>query len=205
MVAVAGGARNLEILDRRRIVTMDSTVPGGIQPYHYAAKIGLPAANKHIENCARLSKRMARSAIQRLADDLESRDCLVVGCVVLLASGRPLPALPKILSSHPLIHTAEGEFFRGAVVQACKSLKIPVIGVRERQLDEQARAVIGKSAGRLKHRISGLGKVLGPPWRKDQKTAALAAATLLVGADKIVSLAGERLKDNFRGSVRRGQ
>jgi len=62
---------------------------------------------------------------------------------MLLASGRALPSLQKILASHALIHTAEGEFFRKIVSESCESCHIPVMGIRERELDKQADATKG--------------------------------------------------------------
>jgi hypothetical protein len=69
--------------------------------------------------------------------ELDGRHYRIVGSAVLLASGRPLPSLAKILGSHPLIHTAEGEFFRHAVRKACEGLKISVTAIRERELEER--------------------------------------------------------------------
>jgi hypothetical protein len=96
-----------------------------------------------------------------------------------LASGRSLPALEKILASHPLIHTAEGEFFRHTVSQACEELEIPVTAIRQRDLDEHAKAAFGNAATRVQHSVASLGSSIGPPWTKDHKTAALAAALIL--------------------------
>jgi hypothetical protein len=78
-----------------------------------------------------------------------------------------------------LIHTAEGEFFRDAVKNACERLEIPVVAIKERDLDDRARTVFGNEASRLQRRISSLGSSIGPPWTKDHKTAALAAAMIL--------------------------
>jgi hypothetical protein len=85
-----------------------------------------------------------------------------------------LPALPNILASHALIHAAEGEFFRKAVREACEHCRIPVVGIRERELGEHANATFGKAAARLRQLISSLGKTVGSPWTQDEKTAALA-------------------------------
>jgi hypothetical protein len=85
--------------------------------------------------------------------------------------------LAKILGAHPLIHTAEGEFFRQAVRQACESLQMPVTAIRAREIDAGAN-----KANELQRSIAGLGRTVGPPWTKDHKTAALAAALLLVPA-----------------------
>jgi hypothetical protein len=110
---------------------------------------------------------------------LNARQYQIVGSAVLLASGRSLPPLEKILTSHPLIHTAEGELFRNTVSQACKDLQISVTAIRQRELGERAKAAFGNTASRVQASIASLGKTIGPPWTKDHKTAALAAALIL--------------------------
>jgi hypothetical protein len=161
LVAVSGDASSVEILDRRRIVTSDPETPGANQPYHYAADLGFPEAEKYLADCAAVSERLAVAVVGEVVREVEGRDYRIVGSV-LLASRRPLPPLSKILASHPLIHTAEGEFFRNAVRQACERLKIPVTAVSERELDEQAKKVFGNEAARVQRMISSLGSSIGP-------------------------------------------
>ena len=180
LVAMSGNAATLEVLDRRRIVTIDPEIHGSSQPYHHAANLGLPESERYLANCAAISERIAFTAIGELLKDLDARGCRIARAAVLLASGRPLPPLAKILASHPLIHTAEGEFFRNAAGKACERLKIPVTPIRERELEQQAKTTFGNAASRVLRRISTLGVSLGPPWTKDHKTAALAAAMFLV-------------------------
>jgi hypothetical protein len=179
IVAVSGDADAVEILARRRIVTADPEMPGANQPYHYAARLELLARDKYLANCAAASSRLAEAAIAELVRELKGRDYPVVGSSVLLASGRPLPPLEKILVSHPLIHTAEGEFFRHAVSQACEGLQISVTPIRERELEQRAKAAFGNAASRVQGGIASLGSSIGPPWTKDHKTAALAALLVL--------------------------
>jgi hypothetical protein len=180
LVALSGDAASLEVLGRRRFVTIDPQIIGSSQPYHHAANLGLPEAERYLANCAAISERLAFTAIGDLLKELDARGCRIEGAAVLLASGRPLPPLEKILASHPLIHTAEGEFFRNAASKACERLKIPVTAIRERELEQQAKTTFGNVASRVQRRISTLGASLGPPWTKDHKTAALAAVTILM-------------------------
>jgi hypothetical protein len=179
VVAVSGAPHAIEILARRRIVTADPEMPGAIQPYHYAMNLKFPEAGKHLANCAAASTRLAVAAIADLVKELNARQFDIVGSAVLLASGRSLPPLEKILASHPLIHTAEGEFFRNTVSQACEDLQISVTAIRQRELDERAKAAFGNATSRVQGSIASLGKTIGPPWTKDHKTAALAAALIL--------------------------
>jgi hypothetical protein len=179
LVAVSGAPNAIEILARQRLVTADPEMPGAIQPYHYAMTLKLPESEKHLAKCTAASTRLAAAAIADLVKDLNARQFHIVGSAVLLASGRSLPSLEKILASHPLIHTAEGEFFRHTVSQACEDLQIPVTAIRQRELEERAKSTFGNAASRVQGTIASLGKTIGPPWTKDHKTAALAAALIL--------------------------
>lgn len=104
---------------------------------------------------------------------------MLKSAAILLSSARPLPDLEEILASHALIHTAEGEFFRQAFRSAFEKLRIHVKGIRARDLDDSAVQAFGKAAPAIQKRINGMGRSLGAPWTKDEKTAALAAAIVL--------------------------
>ena len=178
-VSIAGGLP--EVVERKRVVLSDASKAGTKQPYHFAEKLSLQKAESHISDCAMASGRLALAAIEAILVDLRGRGYRVDGCALLLASGRALPALPDILASHALIHTAEGEFFRGVVRDAFEQLRVGVTGSRERDLDANARTAFGSAAPRILQRISGLGRTVGPPWTSDEKNAALAALMLLDG------------------------
>jgi hypothetical protein len=179
LVAVAGDAGSVEVLDRKRIVITDPRMPGANQPYHHAAKLGVEEREEHISTCAAAAERLALAAIEQVVRELEGREYRIEGAAVLLASGRPLPALEKILGSHPLIHTAEGEFFRSSIRKACEQSKISVEGIRERDLEQRVKTAFGNAAGRVQRNIATAGSSIGAPWTKDHKTAALAALVVL--------------------------
>ncbi len=181
IVAVSNNAGKVEVIDRRRVAVTAPGTAGAKQPYHFAENLELPEAEKVLGNCRAASERLALSAIGELVGELRDRRYRVVGSAILLASGRPLPPLPKILASHALIHAAEGEFFRRAFWQACEGLDLVVAGYRERDLDECAKTALGAAAARMRQQISTLGRALGPPWTQDQKMAALAAVVVLAG------------------------
>ena len=167
-----------ELVDRRRIVIIDSMMQGAKQPYHFAENLGLEEAERHLQKCAAVSQRLAVQAIREILDGATARKYRVLGCAMLLASGRALPSLQKILASHALIHAAEGEFFRKVVREACENFRVPVVGIRERELNERANTTFGKRARAVWQHISELGKAVGSPWTQDEKTAALAALVL---------------------------
>jgi hypothetical protein len=182
VVAIAGKRGAEEILDRRRLVVIDSKMAGAAQPYHYVQAREIHAAEAHLDRCAAESRRLAVEGLTLVASELGNRGFVLVASALLLSSARPLPDLEKILASHPLIHTAEGEFFRRAFSNAFEHLKIRVTRIPARDLDGYALKAFGKAAPEIQKRIDGMGRTLGPPWTKDEKTAALAAAIALAGA-----------------------
>lgn len=102
----------------------------------------------------------------------------MAACGLLLASGRPLPALEKVLASHALIHTAEGELFREALRAASRECGLPLAAVRERDLFARGAADLG-----IPETLAEMGRALGPPWRQDEKFAAIAAWLALKAAE----------------------
>jgi hypothetical protein len=179
VLAISGERDSPNVVDRRRIVIVDSAVVGASQPFHFAENLELPDAEKYLANCAAASERLASAAIREMAGELRVRGFQVAACAIVMAAGRPLPSLADILASHALIHTAEGEFFRRCLRQACEGQGIAVTGIRERDLDDRSKALFGKAAAQVQQRIAGLGRSLGPPWTQDQKSAALAASIVL--------------------------
>jgi hypothetical protein len=182
VVALAGGPGDDEILLRRRVTIIDPKTAGATQPYHYVVKKEIQVAEKHLASCASESGRLAFEALAQLSAHLCERGYLLKSAAILLSSARPLPELKEILTSHPLIHTAEGEFFRQAFRDSLEQLGIPITGIRTRDLSECAAEAFGKAAPEIQKRIDGMGRSLGAPWTKDEKTAALAAAIVLDGA-----------------------
>lgn len=184
LVAVSNSAGTVEVIDRRRVTVTAPGTPGAKQPYHFAENLELPEAERFLGNCLAASKRLALAAVQDVVGELRGRQYGVVGSAVLLASGRPLPPLSKILASHALMHAAEGEFFREVFSTACDDIDLSVIGFRERNLDECVQTTFGREATRIRQQVSALGRSLGPPWTKDQKTAALAALVVLANKQR---------------------
>jgi len=164
---------------RRHIVVADANIPGSKQPYHYAENLELSEAEKYLARCSTASRQLASAAIREMLSQLDTNEYRVEGAAIVMASGRALPSLEKILASHALVHTAEGEFFRRIVREACRDSGLTVTPLREGELEERAKKAFGKKAPEVVQRISSLGRHLGPPWTRDEKLAALAATLIL--------------------------
>jgi len=175
MVAVSLEKGTPVILERRKLLLVKTFSYTFRQPYHTAEKMQLNEAAEFVRGVEKESRELALAGIRSLQKAFEKLDYKVCGCSLLLASGRHLPEFEKILASHALIHTADGELFREGLRAACSRCDIPVEGIREKELFATASAALGIQEAALKRRIAGLGKSLGPPWSQDEKFAALAA------------------------------
>jgi hypothetical protein len=168
-------AATLAIMDRSRIELVDPGIPGAAQPYHAAAKMKLKEAEQWLEECANRAELLARQAIRLIIDNLTEQNCRALACGIVLASGRPLPALATVLASHALIHTAEGEIFRHALSRASEHCSLQVTGVKECELYSRGAKEFGMKVEVLTRHLAEMGRLIGPPWSQDQKFAALAA------------------------------
>lgn len=173
LVAIAGTAKDPEVVDRRRIVLAGPKFSN--QPYHRAEALSVERAATFLERCSNDSRRLAEDGLRATISALSQGGHRVAGCALLLASGRPLPPLASVLSSHALIHAADGEHYREALSRAAESLGLPVARVREKDVWTEASAALGARSDAIADRVSALGKPLGPPWTQDQKLAAAAA------------------------------
>ena len=175
LVVVANEDGRINVVARERIEVIDEKAGGERQPYHRARNLALNQAEKYLARCAEESKRLATESIRGLTEDLQKRGYRLANCAVLTASGRELPPLVRIPAAHPLIHTAEGEFFRNAICLACEGLRLSALRVREREVESAANTSLGRSVAAVMKQIANAGKSLGSPWTQDHKNAALAA------------------------------
>ncbi len=121
------------------------------------------------------ARRLAYGAIRELASRTLEQGVKLTRCGLLLASGRTLPALEKILASHALIHTADGELFREALLHASTRCGLGEFTIKEKELLERAGQALRLKGDALVRRVTELGRPLGSPWSQDEKFATLAA------------------------------
>jgi hypothetical protein len=173
MIALAAPLHAPVIIRRSRIVMADQRIAGSAQPYHAAKLLPAQDTDPYIRSCSRASAALAQRALQDALSELSNYQ--VMGACILLASGRGLPGLPGILASHALIHTAEGEFYRAALREACECCGIREIGTKERDVPAKVAEALGRSAADVQSTIAEFRKVVGAPWTQDEKLSALAA------------------------------
>src|SRR5260370_14482748 len=64
LVSVCGKPGSVQVLDRIRTSTADAKIPRTKHPHHFAERLELRAAEKHIASCAAGSERLALAAIR---------------------------------------------------------------------------------------------------------------------------------------------
>ena len=154
------------------------------QPYHTAEKMELAELREFVAGVEKESRELAFGAIRGLQGELRKQGIELTRCGLLLASGRTLPSFEKILASHALIHTADGDHFREAISRAAKRCGLEMATMKERELLERAVQTLRMQPAMLLRRITELGKPFGAPWSQDEKFATLAAWLALHGDSK---------------------
>jgi hypothetical protein len=181
--AVAVGVRSVEdgfdVLVRERVELVDALEPESRQPYHAVEGSAVTAAAARLAKYAATAERMAAEGIERCVERLASRGHEAVGVGILESAGRKGSSLASILGSHALIHTADGEHFRAALASGAARAGLPVLRVPARQLEQAVVASTGLGPAALSEMLRRVGRAMGPPWRSDQKSAALLAWLVL--------------------------
>lgn len=175
LVAVSLEKREPVVLRRERVELVETFSYKFRQPYHTAEKMGFEQGREFIFRMNSEARRLAYRALRGVQADLEKSGHSLVQSALLLASRRPLPNLEKILASHALIHTADGELFRDALIRASERCGMQMLRVRDKELLERAAHSFGLTEAALLKRVTELGRPLGAPWSQDEKFAALAA------------------------------
>lgn len=175
MVAVCLQRGTPVVLARKRAHLVENFSYTFRQPYHTAEKMEIAEAREFVVGVRDEAARLALRAIRELQEDTHQQGAKLTRCALLLASGRALPELEKILASHALIHTADGELFRNALGHASELGKLKMFSVKEKELLEQASKTLRAQPAALMKRVTKLKKSVGAPWSQDEKFATLAA------------------------------
>jgi hypothetical protein len=175
MVALAITKGQPAVLVRRHVNLVKSFTYEFRQPYHTAEKLPPEGGRVFVARVRSEARRLALRAIRELKAELGEQGYSLAGFGLLLASGRPLPTLEKILAAHSLIHTADGELFREALLHAAARSGLKPMAVKERELMDSASRGLRRKPADLAERISDLGRPMGPPWSQDEKFASLLA------------------------------
>lgn len=173
MAQESAGSIASGLIARRRIMLCEK--PQAKQPYHSAEGMDLREAEAFIAECRASTIALAMDALKQLGAEKGGRRLAGIGLTA--SAARELPALSSILHSHALIHAAEGVFYREALIEAARRMRI-----KTRAITNRAAPEFLDGARDLRDALERIGKTAGPPWTMDEKYASLAAFSLLPGA-----------------------
>lgn len=144
-----------------------------LQAYH-AAKSRTPRkAEDVVRRAAEAAAVMTERALRSLLDEVRSDGHRVRAGGVVLSRRGPPRTLPAAGISHAAAHFAEGEMYRGALMDALAACGLEATGIPEKDLESRVAEVLAVTDPMT--RVTEMGRELGPPWTKDHKHAALMA------------------------------
>jgi hypothetical protein len=163
-----------KVLRRERLQLVKTFSYKFRQPYHTAEKLGLGRAINFVDGVREEAEELAQEAIRGVQVALREAGYDLKRGGLLLASGRMLPELEKILASHALIHTADGELFREALRAASGRCGLKLRCSKERELMEECEKGLSVDKEELARKVKEMGREFGAPWTQDEKMATLA-------------------------------
>jgi hypothetical protein len=175
MVALSLDKEEPSVLLRERPRLVETFTYEFRQPYHTAEKMPLDKAREFISRVWSGARHLAEETIHSAHRTLREQGYQLTQFGLPLTSAKALPSLEKILSSHALIHTADGELFRQALIQAGQRCNLAVFTSEERGLFATACKSLGMKEEGLARLLIAIGKPIGAPWSHDEKLAALSA------------------------------
>jgi hypothetical protein len=182
LVVLGAAAGDLQVIDRRRIELVE---PGDAewakQPYHAAENLDREAARSLVKRGTASARKIAAREMRAIVQRTRAGKHEVVACAALVGDPMPEWSVDEILSVHFRMHKAEGALFQNVLGAAARACGMTFVEVPAKQLATEARAAFGPRTSKVLTQIASLGKSVGPPWGKDQKEAALAAAIALGG------------------------
>jgi len=165
------------LLRRTDIVLVDPKIPATSQPHHEVMELPWREANVAVQPFVKAIETVAANALARLVREIESDDFKVCGVGIVGAGD---PNLEKIGNPHIRAHAAEGVLFRKVLEIAADRNGLAKRAFIEKGLEELLASELKCTAASLKSRLMQLGRSAGPPWRADQRIAAMAAWPALI-------------------------
>jgi len=179
-VAVSGTATAPQVVWRGRLELWRSTETA--QVYHAVrSSRDLDAAGERVRLAAAAAQRIAAEELGGLLAKLRADGYQPVAAVIPLGGMPVRGSLATIIPSHSLLHAAEGELFRDALIAAAEHHRVTVSRPPPGDLVVRAARHLNWNQQSVLSTLAEMGRRIGPPWRKDEKDAALTAWLALAG------------------------
>jgi hypothetical protein len=175
VVAVAGPVESPEILAKTRIQVAFTFDEGAV--FHVAQNYPPEKARALVREREALFNERAFGELRAFT---ARPDFKVVAAGMAAPPIKRLPPFDSILKAHPLLHAAEGEFYRRVFADACAKLRAKPSRTPVDELTRSLSEGLGLKPAALVKRLDAMGKASGRPWAADQKEATLAAWNALL-------------------------
>ena len=180
LVVIGETGSEFRVIDCRRIELIEEGELWAKQPYHAAEDLDADEARNVVNRGVESAHRIAVKQLREIANEIQKSGHEIAGYAVLIPSPMPDWSTAEILAVHMRMHKAEGFLFPDALCRAAEKCGLPLIEIREKQIDERAELAFAAPFDSILEIITALGRSVGPPWGKDQKSAALAAMIALL-------------------------
>jgi hypothetical protein len=164
------------ILDHRDIDLCAVDLPPRV--YHAAKGLSSRAAQELVDHVAATAVRTAGDEFDELLGELRSAGHTIDAVAVAVDESGPdsaITPLGDVLDSHTRIHAAENALYREALATAAGDRGAAVFRYPSRSLAEAARTALRLSPDQIVLALDAWGRLVGRPWRRHHKDAALAA------------------------------
>jgi hypothetical protein len=173
VVAVTRDGGRLRVVDRCQLDLVGPDLPG--QVYHAATGLSLADAAELVRKTERAARAGALAGIDDVLRRLRGLGHAAATAGIPVGAMAIPDSLAMILSKHTLMHAAEGDLYAQALADAADRRALAVSLMPNRDLAALGARELGVADSALRGWLTVLGRDLGPPWRRDEKDATLAA------------------------------
>lgn len=178
VVVLGGPTESPAVLLKTELKLFDPKIPATQQPYHTVMELPWPRWQRAVDKTAKAIERVAAKALATLIDELRAQGHKSVGVGVV---GAPDRDLARIGNPHIRAHAAEGVLFRHVLELAAEANGVKCRAFSDRDFDKAVAAELSQNYLKIRKSLDHLRKSVSPPWRTDEKQAAMAAWIMLHG------------------------
>ena len=177
IAVVLGGTSDAPVVQTKlEIKLADPKLPATAQPYHEVMELPWEESQRAVRKSAAAIEAIAHKALARLIRELQSQGMKVCGAGIVGAKDRDLA---RIGNYHIRAHAAEGVLFRRVLDLAADANGLSRRTFPDREFEELSQTELGAEHAVVTGKLNELGRSLAPPWRTDEKQAAIAAWLVL--------------------------
>ena len=180
MLALGGPLEAPRLLLRREVALATPDVPATVLPYHQVMALPWEEAIAAVQATELVIAKMAAGIIHDVIVALGAQGHRVA---VLGIAGAPDRDLARIGNRHIRSHAAEGILFRRVLELGAAGNDVRSCSFSDRTTEAEACTILSCSPQRLDQVLRDLGRAAGPPWRADERLAALSALLALRSID----------------------